>query len=263
MESSLCMYEITIHHKTGKKVYPVYTEEEAEKEGVKYVYWKNAEEGEYGCSDDGKISRCYSRKKINPRNDEYIRFGMGATWVNSPQLVIKGRENIHNSSGERAMVQWMRKKKIKDITGLAARNVPISEAIQTVIQPKNKSDWDKWFRITKSREFKNKVSEEREAILQEAGITDDALAEAWMKLKADAEALDDEKEQLKLRRGILQDLSSFKGWGKEDRVKLKHEQIEGVFDTKLLGEIMQLKGESKEVEATTEQLKQSTRPEKS
>ena len=262
------MYEITINHKAGKKIYPVYTEDEAKDVGIQYVYWKNAEEGDYGCSDDGRVSECYSRKappkgKVESSGFDYLRFGMGTTWVNSPEFNVKGRLSVHTTDGKSQMVRHMRTKKVKKLIDLVARNTPVAEAIEKIVGPKKKADWDKWFRITRSREFKKNVDADREIILQDAGITDDALAEAWMELKADAEALSDKKEQLKLRRGILQDLSGFKGWGKEDKVRLKQEQIEGVFDSKMLGEIMQIKGESKEAEGTVEQLTQSTKSDKS
>ena len=44
---------------------------------------------------------------------------------------------------------------------------------------------------------------------------------------------------------------------------MKQEQIEGVFDTKMLGEILQIKGESKEAEGTVEQLTQSAKSDES
>ena len=262
------MYETTINHKDGKKVYPVYTQKEARKEGIKYVYWKHAQVGDYGCSDDGRISECYSRKappkgKVKSSGFDYLRFGMGTTWVNSPEFNVKGRLSVHTTDGKSQMVRHMRTKKVKKLIDLVARNTPVAEAIEKIVGPKKKADWDKWFRITRSREFKKNVDADREIILQDAGITDNALAEAWMELKADAEALSDKKEQLKLRRGILQDLSGFKGWGKEDKVRLKQEQIEGVFDSKMLGEIMQIKGESKEAEGTVEQLTQSIKTDES
>ena len=254
------MYEVAINHRDGRRVYPVYSEEEAKSKGIHYRYWKHAKEGSFGCSDDGKVSECYSRKVISKKNNEYIRFGMGSSWVNTPEFIVKGRKSVHTTNGEPPMIQYLRTKKVKKLIDLVARNTPVADAIEKIMEPKNKTDWDRWFRVTRSREFKKNVDADRELILQDAGITDDALAEAWMTLKADAEALDDKKEQLKLRRGILQDLSSFKGWGKEDRVKLKQEQIEGVFDSKMLGEIMQIKGESKEAEGPVEQLTQSTKP---
>ena len=104
-------------------------------------------------------------------------------------------------------------------------------------------------------------------MLEKQGITDEKLAEEWDKLKQDVESASADQvallEQFKLRRGILQDLSNYKGWSREDKVKLKQEQIEGVFDTKMLGEILQIKGESKEAEGTVEQLTQSAKSDES
>ena len=43
-------------------------------------------------------------------------------------------------------------------------------------------------------------------------------------------------------------MSQYKGWARDEKVKLKQEQVEGVFDTKMLGEILKIKGTSQEAE---------------
>ena len=48
------MYTIDIHHKGDKEptTYKVYRREEADKNNLNYKYWREANEGEYGISDD-------------------------------------------------------------------------------------------------------------------------------------------------------------------------------------------------------------------
>ena len=261
MESSLCMYEITINHKTGKKVYPVYTEEEAKKEGIEYVYWKHAQKGEYGCSDDGRVAQCYARRKLKKRNHDILSFGSGTIWSNSTQFIVKGRQSVHTSSGKSEMTRELKRKTTKALINMVARKVPTLQAIQEVVVPETMSERDRWLRVTNTKEFQMAVQNEKVKMLEKQGITDEELAKEWDRLKKDIESASSEQvallEQFKLRRGILQDLSNYKGWAREDKVKLKQEQIEGVFDSKMLGEILQIKGQSKEAEGTVEQLTQA------
>jgi len=263
------MYEVTINHKAGKRVYPVYTQEEAKKEGIKYVYWKHAQVGDYGCSDDGRIAECYSRERLreNNRERDYIKFGSGVTWSSSPQFVVKGRQSVHIASKRSEMEREMSKKATKALVNMVARRVPILKAIDEVVAPETLSQRDRWLRVTNTKEFQMAVQNEKVRMLEKQGITDEKLAEEWDKLKQDVESASADQvallEQFKLRRGILQDLSNYKGWSREDKVKLKQEQIEGVFDTKMLGEILQIKGESKEAEGTVEQLTQSAKSDES
>ena len=139
---------------------------------------------------------------------------------------------------------------MKTIANYVARKIPVSTAIKEVIEPKTISESNKWLRMTKTKEFKRAVSKEKVEMLAKHGITDETLAEKWNELEKDAVELgnDNKLESIKLRRGILQDLSQYKGWARDDKVKLKQEQIEGVFDTKMLGEIVKIKGTSQEAE---------------
>ena len=50
------MYTITIKHKDiGAKTYEIYTQEEADKEGLEYNHWRDAGEGQWALSDDGFV----------------------------------------------------------------------------------------------------------------------------------------------------------------------------------------------------------------
>ncbi|OUT92305.1 MAG: hypothetical protein CBB96_09425 [Gammaproteobacteria bacterium TMED36] len=242
------MYEVTINHKTGTKTYKVYTKEEADTNNITYKPWNEARQGDWGITDDNYVSECYSSKKT--KTNYNLRFPVGTTWNNSKQFIAKGRENIYSTNGKSYMSNVVRTKKMKTIANYVARKIPVSTAIKEVIEPKTISESNKWLRMTKTKEFKRAVSKEKVEMLAKHGITDETLAEKWNELEKDAVELgnDNKLESIKLRRGILQDLSQYKGWARDDKVKLKQEQIEGVFDTKMLGEILKIKGTSQEAE---------------
>ena len=59
------MFCIEINHpKIGLKSYKIRTEKEASNEGLKYIYWKKAREGEYAISDDGYVAKVIKTKGI-------------------------------------------------------------------------------------------------------------------------------------------------------------------------------------------------------
>ena len=242
------MYEVTINHKTGSKTYKVYTKEEAETNNIEYKPWNEAREGEWGINDDNYVSECYSSKK--QKNAVYLRYPVGTVWANSKQFKSKGRVNIHNTNGKSYLSNVIRTNKMKDLINLVARKTSVSKAIKEVIEPKSISEKDKWTRWTRTKEFKRAVSKQKVEMLAKHGITDETLAEKWNELEKDAVELgtNNKVESIKIRRGILQDLSQYKGWARDEKVKLKQEQVEGVFDTKMLGEILKIKGTSQEAE---------------
>lgn len=244
------MYEITINHKTGSKTYPVYTKEEAKQQKIDYVPWKEANQGDYAISDDGYVSECYGKKEY--AKAVYLRFPYGTVWSSNKEFVVKGRLNIHQSNGKSYMENAVKQTKMKNIIKMVARKVPLTKAIEEVIQPKTISENDKWRRMTRTKEFKVAVNKEKVEMLAKYGITDETLAEKWDQLEKDAVELgtNNKVESIKIRRGILQDLSQYKGWARDDKVKLKQEQVEGVFDSRMLGEILKIKGTSQEAEGS-------------
>ena len=59
------MYTIEIHHKGDKEptTYTIFKKEEAKDKDIDYKYWREANEGEYGLSDDNYVAKVISRAK--------------------------------------------------------------------------------------------------------------------------------------------------------------------------------------------------------
>ena len=70
-----------INGKTGK--YPVYTKEQAKDKKLDYVYWRQAEVGDWGLTDDGFVAECYDRKNYTDKNGRvktFVKLTCGVGW---------------------------------------------------------------------------------------------------------------------------------------------------------------------------------------
>tara|TARA_R110002012_G_scaffold289498_2_gene482629 strand:- start:1269 stop:2042 length:774 start_codon:yes stop_codon:yes gene_type:complete len=73
--------ERRINKKTSK--YPVYTKEQAEDKGYDFVYWRQAQVGDWGLTDDGYVAECYARKDYTDKNGKvktFIKLTCGVGW---------------------------------------------------------------------------------------------------------------------------------------------------------------------------------------
>jgi len=70
-----------INGKTGK--YPVYTKEQAQDKKLDYIYWRQAEIGDWGLTDDGYVAECYDRKNYTDKNGRvktFVKLTCGVGW---------------------------------------------------------------------------------------------------------------------------------------------------------------------------------------
>jgi hypothetical protein len=66
-----------------RKTYFVYNKEEAIEEGISYKYWKDADVGEYGITDDEYVAICIGRKEYidsQKRCRAFIKLSCGVGW---------------------------------------------------------------------------------------------------------------------------------------------------------------------------------------
>ena len=70
-----------IDGKTGK--HPVYTKEQAINKKINFVYWRQAEIGDWALTDDNYVSECYARKDYTDKNGKvktFIKLTCGVGW---------------------------------------------------------------------------------------------------------------------------------------------------------------------------------------
>ena len=102
------MYTVNIDHKDkGLTTYTIYRKEEADKEGIEYVYWKMADLGQYAISDDEYVAKVINRKEYPSNHNKdniYLRFPWGYTFFNpkyaSKKLKVSGRKTNTTMSGK-------------------------------------------------------------------------------------------------------------------------------------------------------------------
>ena len=142
------MYTITIKHKgIGEKTYEIYTEEEANKEGLQYNHWKKAREGQWALSDDGFVSKVIKRKKY--RTDDkidnvYLRFAWGYTFYNpkykGKELKVKGRKSNTTMSGKRPIEVKAKQKRMQNLAMVYAQTMNTEDTIARVCGEVNSNE---------------------------------------------------------------------------------------------------------------------------
>ena len=174
------MYDIPINHKDrGRVVYTVYRKNEAEENGIKFKYWKEAEEGEYAISDDDYVAKVITRKNYvaeNGRASVYLRFAWGYTFYNpkyaAKKLVVAGRKTNVTFTGKSYIEVQAGQDKMKNLAAMYALKPDYDVAIEWALGSVTSSQRRKWKRTMKSEVFKKMVREEMQKLLHEHGLTE-------------------------------------------------------------------------------------------
>jgi hypothetical protein len=206
------MYEIEIRHKDGMVKYMVLREEEAAKEGISYSHWREAEEGSYGASDDGYVSKVIKKRvyrSADGRDSIYLRFPWGYTFFNpkypSKKLVVAGRKTNVTFTGKSYIEVQSGQDNMKNLAQMVALKPDYDLAIEWAMGPTTQSQRRKWKRTMKSEVFKKMVRKERQKLLQDHELTEDYTLEL---LKSSIELAKEKKDISNLMRAVenLQDL---------------------------------------------------------
>ena len=174
------MYDIPINHKDrGRIVYTVYRKNEAEESGIKFKYWKEAEEGDYAISDDDYVSKVITKKSYvaeNGRASIYLRFAWGYTFYNpkyaSKKLVVAGRKTNVTFTGKSYIEVQAGQDKMKNLAAMYALKPDYDVAIEWALGAVTSSQRRKWKRTMKSEVFRKMVREELSKLLDEHGLNE-------------------------------------------------------------------------------------------
>ena len=231
------MYTIDIHHKgdSSPTTYRILKKEEADNEKLEYKHWRQAEEGEYGISDDNYVAKVISKSIYKPTSI-YVRYPYGYTFFNpkytSVQLKASGRKSNTTISGKTNWEVLSNGQKMKNLAMVYAQTMDYDKAIEHVLD--NPTDKQKimWKRRMKKEKFKDMVREELQKLLQEHGLTEaytlELLEETIKKAKAKGDVTN-------LMRAVdnLQDMHGMK----EKHLVKTVEQIEATSNVKLIDEL--------------------------
>ena len=224
------MYLIVIEHRNGMGTveYKIYTREEADKLGIRYVYWWFAEAGQYALSDDDIVGKCITTKwypaspmKRHSALNRYVKTAYGAAYWkkgrSSAGLYAKGRSDIHSLSG-RLELHGSRKRHGLQIVELYARTMDMDYSIHEVLR--NNPDWGyrNWKKWSTGEECKNMVRDELTKVLEAKGFSQ---AQTLQLLK-ETVALAKEKEDVKALVKIVENLTRMHGIDKPSQKKTKN-----------------------------------------
>ena len=231
------MYTIDIHHKGDKAptTYTVFDKKEADSNQINYKYWKEANEGEYGLSDDNYVAKVISKAKYKPTS-VYIRFPFGYTFYNpnysSVKLNADGRRANNTISGKTHWEVISNGQKMKNLAMVYAQTMDYDKTINHVLD--NPSDNQKimWKRRMKKEKFKDMVRDELQKLLQEHGLTEGYTLEL---LEETIKKAKDKGDITNLMRAVdnLQDMHGMK----EKHLVKTVEQIEATSNVKLIDEL--------------------------
>jgi len=247
------MYTIDIHHKGDKEptVYRVYRQEEADSDKIEYKYWREANEGEYGLSDDNYVAKVIS-KSIYKATSVYIRFPYGYTFFNpkysSVLLNAAGRKSNTTISGKTNWEVIQNGQTMKNLAMVYAQTMNFDKAIDHVID--NPSDNQKimWKRRMKKEKFKDMVRDELQKLLSEHGLTEDYTLDLFEQTIQTARAKGDVTNLMR----AIENLQDMHGMKDKHLVKTT-EQIESTSNVKLIDE---LREEEEKLTATRTTIKE-------
>ena len=231
------MYTIDIHHKGDDKPtsYVIFREEEAAERNIQYKYWRDANEGEYGISDDGYVAKVISKSTYKPTS-VYIRYPFGYTFYNprydSVKLKASGRKSNATISGKTHWEVLSNGQKMKNLAMVYAQTMDYDKSIDHVLDNPSSNQRIMWKKRMKKEKFKDMVRDELQKLLQEHGLTEaytlNLLEETIRKAK-------DKGDITNLMRAVdnLQDMHGMK----EKHLVKTVESIEATSNVKLIDEL--------------------------
>ena len=231
------MYTIEVHHKGDSSAtsYFVYKRSEAKDKDIKYKYWRDADEGEYGISDDGYVAKVITRS-VYSSSSIYVRYPYGYTFFNpnyaTTKLKASGRMANNTISGKTHWEVLCGQQKINNLAMAYARTMDYGKAIKLVFDNPSNNQERMWKRRMKTEKFKDMVRDELQKLLQEHGMTESFTLEL---LEETIKKAKDKGDVTNLMRAVdnLQDMHGMK----EKHLVKTTEQIEATSNTKLIDEL--------------------------
>jgi len=90
-------YSVATHMKIKRRIkgktknYPVYSKAEALSKGLEFVYWREAETGNWALTDDNYVAECFDRKNYTDKAGQtktFIKLTCGVGWDTSFSKII-------------------------------------------------------------------------------------------------------------------------------------------------------------------------------
>ena len=247
------MYTIDIHHKGDKSptTYKIFDKKEADDKEVNYKYWRDANEGEYGLSDDDYVAKVISRAKYKPTSI-YVRFPFGYAFYNpkysSTKLNASGRKANNTISGKTHWEVISKGQKMKNLAMVYAQMMDYDKTIDHVLDNPTNNQKIMWKRRMKKEKFKDMVRDELQALLKEHGLTEEYTLDL---LENTIKTAKDKGDVTNLMRAVdnLQDMH-----GMKDKHLVKTvESLEATSNVKLIDELRETEDKLIATKTTTKE----------
>ena len=231
------MYTIDIHHKgdKGPTTYVVLDKKEADNKKLSYKYWREADEGEYGISDDNYVAKVIS-KSIYSTSSTYIRFAYGYTFFNpkysTTKLKANGRNSNQTISGKTHWEVLSNGERMKNLAMVYAQTMDYDKTINLVLGKPSNNQKTTWKRRMKKEKFRDMVREELQALLKEHGMTE----EYTLQLLSDTIDTAKSKGDVTNLMRAVDNLQDMHGMKEKNQVKTT-ERIEATSNVKLIDEL--------------------------
>ena len=250
------MYTINIDHKDkGLTTYNIYRKEEADKEGIKYVYWKMADVGEYAVSDDDYVAKVINKKEYpsnHNKNNIYLRFPWGYTFFNpkydSKKLKVSGRKTNTTMTGKPMLEVKSKQDMMKNLAKAYSVTWDYNLALDMVLGSYTPSEFKEWKRRMKTEVFEKMIKEELADLLSDHGLDKTYTLELFAKV---IEMAQDKKDVTNLMRAV-ENLQGMHGMKDKQLVKTT-EKLEAVSNTRLIDELREEEDKLIATKTTTEE----------
>tara|TARA_R110002020_G_scaffold212480_4_gene419120 strand:- start:16238 stop:16999 length:762 start_codon:yes stop_codon:yes gene_type:complete len=249
------MYTIPIHHNgdTDPTVYKVYKKKEADKESIEYKYWKDANIGEYGITDDEYVAKVINKKAYDSNHKEpniYIRYPWGYTFFNpnyaSKQLHAMGRQSNQTFTGKPHLEVMAKQDVMKNLALMYSLKPDPDLAIDWVFDSISTKKRRKFKRIMRTEVFQSMVKEQLQELLTEHGLTENFTLD----LLDETISLAKEKKDITNLLKAVDNLQEMHGMKDKHLVKTI-DKLEATSSTRLLDEIIE-EEKSIKIQQTTE-----------
>ena len=234
------MYTVTINHRDkGVTEYPIYLQEEAEKEGIPFKGWQKCDAGDWAVPDDGWVAKVIKKKEYldtSGRPSYYYRMPFGyimwdARYPNK-KFCAGGRVANNTFSGKKWLDVRCNSKDYKDLALWAAisddRDIAIDKVFGSVSAGKRR----KLRRHMRTENFRSMKRDEAQKLLDDNMLDVDY----FINLMKDGVDMAKEKKDVNAIRGFVNDGFEIHGMKDKETVTTT-DRIEAVQTKKLIDNI--------------------------
>lgn len=192
------VYNVVRHFNNEKDTHPIFSQDEADQAGLQYVYWKDAEPGQWALTDDGYVMKCVYVDSIGK-----MRFTGGASFPRD-KAEINFLENhdvgVYTAqTPEPYMVKEARTTRakifIREVAKFLARNTAYDdmpwEMLGRLYRPNETDPALTAKKLYHNSTIRDKVAEELRNELAKQGLDKERVAREWVELLDEAKDADD------------------------------------------------------------------------